>query len=312
MRIALLLLAAALPVRAGDAPAPAATGQPFAFAVATDPHNDVDAFREVMREVRDLPARDPKLPPGEFVLVAGDLHALEKIYAAYQDVFKGSPSMKAFLPMTGDHATEPLRAFMSRGILAAVPQARLPDPAVISYTFDWRNVRVIATDPNHPLHGAKRFLNENGCRWVEEAIRSAPPVVEHIFIGIHEPPFPRNRHLSEMNDEKRPLRDAFWNMLLKYRSRVRAVFTGHTHYLETMRVADPAGAAANDPKQYPVETGGIWQIGAGASGARADFLSFVQVQVEGGAVRFAAYAREGKADGFRVVKYGSLTDEPPR
>jgi hypothetical protein len=293
-------------------PAAAAPGPRFVFAVATDPHNDVDAFREVMREIRDLPARDPKQLPGEFVLVAGDLHALEKELAAHRDVFKDSPSMKAFLPMTGDHATEPLRAFMSREILSAIPQARLPDPAVISYTFDWKNVRIIVTDPNHPAHGAQRFLNDAGCKWVEEAIRGTPPEVEHIFIGIHEPPFPRNRHLSEMTDEKKPLRDAFWNMLMRYRSRVRAVFTGHTHYLETMRVADPAGAAANDPRQYPVEKGGIWQIGAGASGARSDFLSFVQVQVEGSAVRFAAYAREGKATGFRVVKDGALTDEPPR
>jgi hypothetical protein len=197
---------------------------------------------------------------------------------------------------------------MSKDILSAIPQARLTDPAVISYTFDWKNVRIIVTDPNHPAHGAQRFLNDAGCKWVEEAIRGTPPEVEHIFIGIHEPPFPRNRHVSEMTDEKRPLRDAFWNMLLKHRSRVRAVFTGHTHYLETMRVADPGGAAANDPKKYPVEKGGIWQIGAGASGARSDFLSFVRIVVEGRSVRAVTHAKEGKSPAFKVVEDWPLTD----
>jgi hypothetical protein len=310
MRWVLLpVLLAAPPARAADAPpAPGAAGRPFAFAVAADPHSAVDAFRQVMQEVRDLPARDPKHPPCEFLLVAGDLHAPEKEFAAYRETFKDAPSMKAFLPMSGDHTTEPLRAFMVRDILAAFPQARVPDPAVASYTFDWRNVRIVVADPNHPAHGAQRFLTDAGCQWVEAAVREAPPEVEHVFVGIHEPPFPRNRHVSEMTDAKRPLRNAFWNELLKQRSRLRAVFTGHTHYLETMRVADPAGAAANDPKQYPLEPGGIWQIGAGASGARSDLLSYVRIIVDGRSVRAVSYAREGKADGFRVVKDWELTD----
>jgi len=299
-------LLAALPAVSEPAARPS-----FAFAVAADPHNDVDAFREVMRDVRDRPAREQG-PPGELLLVAGDLHALEKEYAAFREDFKGAPSMKAFLPMTGDHATGPLRAFMVRDILAAIPQARVPDPAVVSYTFDWRSVRIVVADPNHPAHGAQRFLNDAGCQWVEAVIRETPPEIEHVFVGIHEPPFPRNRHVGEMTDAKRPIRNAFWNTLLKHRSRVRAVFTGHTHYLEAMRVADPAGAAANDPDRYPEEPGGIWQVGAGAAGARGDLLSYVRIVVDGRSVRAVSYAREGKAPGFRVVKDWALTDDPPR
>jgi hypothetical protein len=245
------------------------------------------------------------------LLVAGDLHALEKEHAAFREEFKTASAMKAFLPMTGDHATGPQRAFMVREILAPLPQARVTDPDVVSYTFDWKGVRLVVADPNHPAHGASRFLNDAGCRWVEAAIRETPPEIRHIIIGLHEPPFPRVRHVSEMTDAKRPLRDAFWNMLMRYRTRVRAVFTGHTHYLGAMRVADPAGAAANDPKAYPDEPGGIWQVSAGASG-EVDDLSFVRVVVDGCTLRAVSYAREGKSPAFRVVKEWALTDDPPR
>jgi hypothetical protein len=139
-------------------------------------------------------------------------------------------------------------------------------------------------------------------------IKSAPPAIEHIFIGIHEPPFPRIRHVSEMSDQKKPIRDVFWNMLLQYRIRVRAVLPGHTHYLDKMRVVHPDGAAANDPKQYPDEENGIWQVGAGASGARKDFLSFIRVVVDGRSVRVVAYAKEGKEVVFKAVDEWSLTD----
>jgi hypothetical protein len=304
-----MVLAIFLAVALAAGPAPAAAESPFAFAVTGDPHNAVDAFRKVLRDVHDLPDRGPdRLPPAEFLLVAGDLHALEKEYAAYRDVFAPPAPMKAFLPMTGDHATDDLRAFMTRDILAALPGAAVPDPGVVSYTYDWKNVRVIVADPNHPAHGARRFLNEAGCKWVEEMIRAAPPSAEHLFIGLHEPPFPRERHLDEMTDAKKPVRDAFWNMLLKHRSRVRAVFTGHTHYYSRMRVADPGGAAANDPKQYPDEKDGLWQVSTCSSGARADSLGYVQIVVEGASVRAVAFAKEGREPAFRVVDAWPLAD----
>jgi hypothetical protein len=304
-RALLVLLALAVPAT----PPPAAAERPFAFAVTGDPHSAVDAFRQVLQAVRDLPGREAApLPPAEFLLVAGDLHALEKEHAAFREVFAGFPAMRALLPMTGDHATDAQRAYMSKEILAGLPQVRIDDPAVVSYTFDWRNVRVIVADPNHPAHGAKRFLTEAGCRWVEEQIRSAPPSAEHLFVAFHEPPFPRERHVDEMTDAKRPLRDAFWTMLLKNRDRVRAVFTGHTHYYNRMRVADPGGAAANDPKQFPDEAGGIWQVSTPTSGARTEELGFVQVVVEGPSVKAVVLERKEKDPAFRVVDTWPLSD----
>ena len=291
------------------APAAVAGGGPFAFAVTSDPHDAVDAFQLVLQEIKaPTTGTDASAPACGFLAVAGDLHRLEALHAAYRETFDGSATMRAFLPATGDHSQTPHREYMNKEILAKLPQAVVPDARTVNYTFDWRNVRLVVADPNQPLHGANRFLNENGCKWVEEAIRAAPPAVEHIFIVMHEPPFPRQRHEKDMTPQVQPVRDAFWNMLLKHRSRVRAVFTGHTHYYNRMRVAAPAGAAANDLKQYPDEKDGLWQISVGASGARTDFLSYVRVVVDGSSVKVATYTREGTAGAFNLREKWALTE----
>ena len=47
---------------------------------------------------------------------------------------------------------------------------------------------------------------------------------------------------------------------------MKAVFVGHTHHYYRMRVKDPRSAEADNPNEYPVQEGGVYQVDCGASG----------------------------------------------
>jgi hypothetical protein len=221
-------------------------------------------------------------------------------YRDFASAFRGNAHMKAFLPVMGNHdlGTDD-RAFMLQ-LIAKDSRLHPHDPDSASYFMDWQNVRFIAVDAYRTL-GEGGIINAAGCAWVENLITDAPAAIEHIFICFHQPVFPRHRHVGESFDENPVLRDAFWNMLVRHRDRVRAVFVAHTHYYSRLRVQDPAGKAANDPEQFPDEPNGVLQVDAGAAG-KGERNTIVFVSVAGKAVRFRVVdTKAGQGEPFGVI-----------
>ena len=196
--------------------------------------------------------------------------------------------------------------FIRDKIISAIPGVvRLSDKSC-SYYYDYNNVRVISIDGYSGEIGRQGVINEKGREWAEDVIKSAPENIEHIFIAFHAPAFPRVRHTQDSFSADPEQRNAFWNMLVSHRDKVRAVFVGHTHSYCRMRVLDPAGSAANDFSAYPDEEGGIYQINDGSTG-NGTKNTFVLVNVEGKNIYFRVLESEnGKGQPFTVKDEWSI------
>lgn len=191
--------------------------------------------------------------------------------------------------------------FISDKLISAIPGVARFSKNSCSYYYDHQNVRIISLDGYSGEIGQLGIINKKGRKWAETAILSVPESIDHIFIAFHAPAFPRVRHIHDSFNADPDLRNAFWNMLVSHRNRVRAVFCGHTHYYSRMRVFDPAGAEANDDTATPDETGGIYQVNVGSTG-NGEKNTFLGVEVSGKNILFRAYeAENGKAQSFAVV-----------
>jgi len=272
-------------------------GQAFSFAVLSDIQSGTDTWQNALAEIRDRKVNpEPVFPPAELVLVVGDLrHGIKDMgpEAGEGHVFEGATPRPVFLPVVGNHEFdkegEHFR-YMRDVLLPALRGAVRRHETSCDYYYDHRNVRIIAVDGYTDL-GKGGVINDKGREWVERVITETPPVIEHVFVAFHEPAFPRKRHVGDSFDQDRKRRDAFWRMLLAHRGRVRAVFVGHTHLYSRMRVLDPSGEAANDPKAFPDEAGGLWQINAAQAGIDG-VSTIVQVRVAGEGVLFRALQAE--------------------
>jgi len=190
--------------------------------------------------------------------------------------------------------------FIRDKIIAVIPGAVRMSDKSCSYYYDKENVRVISLDGYSGEAGAGGVINDKGRTWTEKAITSAPANIEHIFIAFHAPAFPRGRHTNDSFNSNTEQRNAFWNMLVSHRDKVKAVFSGHTHVYCRMRVLDPAGTAANDYNAYPDEEGGIYQVVVGSTGNGMK-NTFLRVEIDGKNVYFRAYeAENGKDQPFAV------------
>lgn len=289
------------------------SAQPFAFALLADPRAGSEGWKNALSELRDGQSnRDPVFRPAELIVVAGDMDPLAARHEDYRNVFTNASTRPVFLPVIGNHefaqGGEHFR--YARDVLVpAIPGAVLRHASSCDYYVDHKNVRIIAVDAYTDL-GKNGVVNDKGRRWVEQAIQSAPASIDHIFVSLHEPPFPRLNHVGESFDRDPKQRDAFWRMLLLYRNRVRAVLVGHTHHYYRMRVLDPSGEAANNPKTYPNEEGGIWQIDAGAAG-HGDMTTFVQIQINNKDVAFRVLqAKPGASDPFKAIDAWTIPCQP--
>jgi hypothetical protein len=133
---------------------------------------------------------------------------------------------------------------------------------------DWKNTRIIVVDQYKVTGFKSGCINQTGINWIESLLRPAD-TIKHIFIVFHEPAFPRFRHIGDSFDNCPDERDQFWNMILKYKDKVRAVLVGHTHYYFAMKIRDPEGAVQNT-ETFPMEEGGIYQIAAGTTSDQYD------------------------------------------
>jgi len=268
------------------------------FAVLADPRAKGATWKNALQEIRDRKTtHETAFTPAAFIVVTGDMDPLVSRYEDFLYVFADADTRPVFLPVIGNHEFEDGRAHFQYArdfLIPSIPGAVRRHATSCDYYFDHRNVRIIAVDGYTDL-GKAGVINDEGRQWVEQVIKATPSSIDHIFISFHEPAFPRFRHIGDSFDENPEQRNAFWQMLLGYKNRVRAVLVGHTHSYCRMRVLDPAGAAANDPKSFPDEVGGIYQIDAGAAG-NAEVNTIIQVQIEDKNVLFRVLQAEAGTD----------------
>jgi len=255
----------------------------FSFAVLADPRAGGETWKNALSEIRDMRVNpEPKFDPDEIIIVVGDIDPLESRYSDYKNIFNNVDDRPLFLPVIGNHEFEDKGKhfrYARDTIIPAIPNVVRRHPGACDYYLDYKNVRFIILDGYTDL-GKKGVINLKGRQWVEQVIKSAPSTIDHIFVFFHEPAFPRYRHVKDSFNADPESRNAFWNMLLAYKDKVRAVFVGHTHYYYRMRILNPAGKPANDKHAFPDEKGGIYQVDAGAAG-NGNKNTIVQIQING-------------------------------
>jgi hypothetical protein len=240
------------------------TAQSWSFSSVADPRSGFADFTRALNEIKKLTVNpEPKMQKSEFVLVNGDFDPAEINFKIFNEVFPpNSDSSSLFLPVNGNHDLD-YEFFIKEKMFKDRKMFNKYDGTSLSYYMDYKNCRIIVVDQYNGTGYNSGCIYEAGIRWVEETINSA--AAEHIFISFHEPAFPRYRHIDNSFNECVKERDEFWNMLLKYRSKVRAVLVGHTHYYYKMKVRDVKGDA-NDKDKFPIEEDGIYQLDAGGAG----------------------------------------------
>lgn len=282
------------------------------FAVLADPRGGGDTWVNALTEIRDMNAtQESTVAQAEMIILAGDMDPIVSRHEDYQNVFTNANTRPLLLPVIGNHEFENDGVhfrYARDTLMPLIPSVVRMHPTSCDYYLDHKNVRIIAVDAYTDL-GKGGVINEEGRKWVEQMIQDAPSMIEHIFISFHEPAFPRVRHLKDSFDHDPEARNAFWEMLLKYRDRVRAVLVGHTHSYYRMRVLDPAGEDANNPKVFPDEDGGIYQVDAGAAG-NAEKNTIVQIQTEGKNVLFRVLqAERGASKPFTEIDSWSIIQD---
>jgi len=215
---------------------------PNEFGGPPEHFSQLDVNKDGFIEAREAPAGPPGGPPG------------------------GKGARLPGAPECGGTSTN--AEYIRDKIIPLIPNVVRRHDKSCDYHVDHKNVRIISLDGFSCELGTWGVINKTGKEWVEETIKSAPSEIDHIFVTFHCPAFPRGRHTHIYFVESPEDRNTFWNMLIAHRDRVRAVFVGHTHHYYRVRVLDPAGAAANNPKLFPDEEGGIFQVDVGASGGR--------------------------------------------
>jgi len=280
--------------------APKGKTSAFSFAVVADCRWWEGTWKNALAEIKNSTVDpEPKFGPAELIIVVGDMDPAKKRYGNFKEVFTGARRVPLFLPVIGNHDNGNDARYIRDVIIPAIPGCVRRHDGACDYFLDYKNIRIIVIDAYTEL-GKDGVIYREGRDFTEQAIRSAGPGIDHIFVCFHEPAFPRARHLNSSFNASPEDRDAFWNMLVRHRDRVRAVLVAHDHYYNRMRVKDPSSRAANDPAQFPDDEGGIYQVDCGAAGM-ASVSTVVRVKVEGKSVSFrVVQADRGGHEPFTV------------
>lgn len=282
--------------------------QTWSFAVISDPMNDGATFQNALVEIRDTKVNpEQKLTHANFVVVCGDLSPPNARYNDYNNIFKNITHMKSFFPVKGNHDDKTrFTEFILKKILPEQDSITTRDSQYVNYSIDWKNARFIIVDQYSDL-GSDGCINSKGREWVEGLIQSAERA-DHVFVLFHEPAFPRFRHIDDSFNACPKERDDFWNMLLKYKHKVKAVLNGHIHYYHRMRVKDPTSEEVQNINKYPDQEGGIYQVNCGATG-QGDRNTLVRIQIQDKNVFFIVLeADEGKNKPFQVIDKWEIVD----
>jgi hypothetical protein len=287
-----------------------AYGQSWWFALMGDSRSgavDFTAALNYISEAKDSSGRQLALP--EFIIHAGDLDPVDKNYALYRSVFSKTACPR-FLPVMGNHDLG-YRRFICDSLLPAEGIRDRFDKSTVSYCVDIRNVRIIVVDQYKGTGSNTGCINDAGIRWVEQVIDSSGNA-DHIFIAMHEPAFCRWRHVGNGFDACPDQRNRFWDMIVRHRDKVRAVFSAHSHYHSVMRVCDPRGPA-NDGKSLPFEADGVFQFDAGGAGNSADGkITVIAFFIDGQSVRADVVQSKSGTAQFSVTGRYFLSGESPK
>jgi len=248
----------------------------WSFAVIADNRSAFDSYRNVLQEIKTMSVNpDPRFAPIEFILACGDLDPVDRNYDIYAEVFESDAP--AFFPVRGNHEGRRDVRFILNEILPAYGnRIHTLSPGSVNYYTDWKNVRLIVLDQY--FDSRKGFDGKATLTWLENAIQAATDA-DHVFITFHEP-------YSTMS----LIHDAFWNLLLEHRDKVRAVFAGHTHWF--------------DRERFPDQEGGIYYINAGNAGNSKHSdrsQTIVEVMVDGPVVHFRALKAPDGTNRFKVT-----------
>jgi hypothetical protein len=267
----------------------------WSFAVVADPRSDGTTWKAAVAEIRDMKT-STTLGACQFTICCGDQDPASSRISDYKSVMGTRASSVPLLPVMGNHDTEENTILTTH--IRAISGAQVKNNC--SYYLDNANVRIIVVDAYNTF-GSGGCVNAAGYDWVKSLIEAPPGSIEHIFVALHDPAFPRVRHVGDSFDACKTDRDKFWKLLVANKAKVRAVFVGHTHSYYRMQVADPASTCANSSSCYPQESGGIYQVDAGAAGnGSKNTVVFVQIGSQG--VRYrVVQASDGGSTAFAVI-----------
>jgi hypothetical protein len=220
-------------------PAPASpTPTSFHFTVTSDIHLKADAFGQVLDAMQANSGGQ-----GAFQISIGDVvDAAGQSPETLRAVIDATFGPKAvWYPVVGNHDTksEPAlqwrRDEFNKGSGGRAPLATLiknpgpPGGAETTYSFDYGYAHFVIL--NEYYNGTTDTGTDGDIvpallRWIESDLAAnTKPLV---FVFGHEPAFAQSRHVGDSLDAHVANRDAFWNLLVKYR--VQAFFSGHIHY----------------------------------------------------------------------------------
>ncbi len=249
-RFALLALAIALSLTTPPARGADKKPAPFTFVVFGDNRPasaDLplpDAFKQIVAEVRNLhPA---------FVVTTGDL-----IYGSKDDQALVEKEYDEALPLVRSMGVPVYFAAGNHEIRGSAANEAIYRRRVfkdIYYSFDYGTAHFIILDADivgqeHRIMGAQFAA-------LESDLRRAQGRARHIFVFMHQQPYPVSLHVGSSLDVYPADRDRFQALLEKYH--VEALITGHEHlYDDSTRngVREIIAGGAGAPL-YPSARGG--------------------------------------------------------
>jgi len=142
---ALLVLVLLLPASAG--------AEKWSFVAIGDSQHGFPAYLNVLNKIAELrPERDPTQPPLDFAVLCGDNTPTAQSYAAFRQVLGPSPPF--LFPVRGNHENREDAQFILNDILAPMGhRIRSPVGNSVTYSMDWKNVRLIVLDL-YSAHGS--------------------------------------------------------------------------------------------------------------------------------------------------------------
>lgn len=201
-----------------------ALAERWAFAVIGDNCAGFASYRNVLNEIHHQTVNpDKKYPPFDFVLVCGDVSPADLNFRIFRQVFGSDPP--SYFPVRGNHERSPdVRFLLDRVMPLNGEKIRLQDQKSLTYYADWKNVRLVVLDQYSSF--GRAFDQEAAIAWLNSTL-DPPEHIRHVFVAFHEPYLPYF-----------PDKDPFWSLLVEHRGRVRAVFSGHTHWYYRRRFPD--------------------------------------------------------------------------
>ena len=262
-----------------------AQAEKWAFVVLADNRGSSTYYYKVLKFIKKIDG-NPKYGsiPIDFILACGDLDPIKQNDNIYKDVFPEQDVI--YFPVIGNHDVDNIqnKEYIVETILGRLKDRIVTfDKSNANYYFDWKNIRIIVLDQysDFGVGNDRGWVTKKGSRWLEKIIKTTPKKINHIFIAMHEPAFPRGRHLRRGGLTKDEI--DCWKMFVDNNDRLRAIFVAHTHIYSRMRVKNP-NKAASSTITFPDEEGGIYQIDAGNAGntwGSDNKLTVVWVEVDG-------------------------------